>query len=399
MKLLLFIHSLSAGGAERVTANLANYWSMHGHEVTVVTLATTSVDFYALAPGIKRIVLDLTSDPNGLIAGIRQNMRRVRALRAALRQEQPEIAIAMMSTSNVLLALAARGLPRIHAIGVEHTYPPQMPLGRAWETMRFAAYSQLTAVVSLTQECACWLQEKTTAGWVHIIPNAAFWPLPDQPPTLDPGTVRRPDRKLLLAVGRLSEEKNFDKLITVFERLAISHAEWDLVILGEGPERPVLERRVKEAGLQDRVFLPGRVGNVGRWYEQADLYVMTSRFEGFPNTLLEAMTYGVPAVSFDCDTGPRDIIRHGIDGLLVPPGDLDALQAELESLIGNRSLREAYGLRAIEARERFSIERIAAMWQFLFDECAHGREGQLDAAATRNELVKGATNELQSTRH
>jgi glycosyltransferase involved in cell wall biosynthesis len=363
----------------------------------LVTLAPVAADFYELAPTIRRIALNLTSTPNGLIAGVRENLRRIGALRAVLKQEDPDFAIAMMSTSNVLLALATKGLPRIRAIGVEHTYPPQMPLGLPWEILRYAAYSQLAAVVSLTHECAYWLRKKTTASMVPIIPNAAVWPLADQIPSVDPDTVCRPGRKLLLGVGRLSDEKNFDKLIEVFERLATHHEEWDLAVLGEGSERSALEARIKGAGLAGRIFLPGRIGNVGRWYERADLYVMTSRFEGFPNTLVEAMAYGLPAISFDCDTGPRDIIRHGIDGLLVPPNDLDSLQAALKRLMSDGDLRKAYGMRAIETRQRFSIEKIAAMWQSLFDECTRSRARPGVAEAMRKELVKGTTNEHKST--
>ncbi|HVL76504.1 MAG TPA: glycosyltransferase, partial [Noviherbaspirillum sp.] len=170
--------------------------------------------------------------------------------------------------------------------------------------------------------------------------------------------------------GRLSEEKNFDLLIDVFTRLAPRHPDWDLVILGEGPERAALEGKVGIAGLRRRVFLPGRVGNMGRWYERADLYVMTSRFEGFPNTLVEAMSYGLPAVSFDCDTGPRDIIRPGIDGLLIRPGDLAALEAALGSLMTGTSERQAFARAALCTRERFSVERISSMWEQLFGQCA-----------------------------
>ena len=99
---------------------------------------------------------------------------------------------------------------------------------------------------------------------------------------------------------------------------------------------------------------------------------MTSRFEGFPNTLVEALAYGLPAVSVDCDTGPRDIIRHGIDGLLVPQNNMDALVKALSTLMGNEELRRRYATRAVEARERFSIKRICGMWEKLFNEVKNG---------------------------
>jgi len=118
--------------------------------------------------------------------------------------------------------------------------------------------------------------------------------------------------------------------------------------------------------LAGRVFLPGWIGNLGEWYERADLYVMSSRFEGFGNTLAEALSYGLAAVSFDCDTGPRDIIRHEVDGLLVPPENVARLSNALDRLMGDPVLRQSFGKRAIEVRERFSMERIAGMWEQLF---------------------------------
>ena len=135
--------------------------------------------------------------------------------------------------------------------------------------------------------------------------------------------------------------------------------------------RTALVAQVRNARQEERVFLPGRVGNVGDWYERAALYVMSSHFEGFPNTVVEAMAYGLPAVSFDCDTGPRDIIRHGIDGLLVSPGDLAGMENSLAGLMEDDLLRGEYALHAIEARERFSMERISSMWEELFStQCA-----------------------------
>lgn len=175
------------------------------------------------------------------------------------------------------------------------------------------------------------------------------------------------DRRLLLAVGRLSVEKGFRDLLESFGTLAPQFLLWDLVILGEGPERPRLMQQVASEGLEHRVWLPGRAGNIGDWYERADLYVMTSRFEGFPNTLAEAMAYGCAAISYDCDTGPRDIIRHEQNGLLVTPvGDVPALIRALDRLMANDTERKQMAARAKEIRERYSMSGILKLWDGLF---------------------------------
>lgn len=368
MKLLFFIYSLSGGGAERVTANLANYWAAKGWRITIVTLTPRDLDFYELHPAVGRIGLELADESHNVIVGFWNNLRRVRALRRVLRQVQPDVALALMSTANIILALAARGLVKVRAIGSERNHPPQLPLGAQWEALRRSTYGRLTAVVAQTQESAEWLKQHTNAKRIPIIPNMALWPLPVHAPRLSPETVRDASRSMLLAVGRLDKQKGLERLIEAFTALARKYDDWDLAILGEGPERGALESQVQAAGLGGRVFLPGRAGNVGEWYQRADLYVMSSRFEGFPNTLAEAMAHGVPAVSFDCDTGPRDIIRHEVDGLLVTPENVVALRSALDRLMGDEALRAKFATRAVEARERFSRERITGLWEELFEQ-------------------------------
>jgi glycosyltransferase involved in cell wall biosynthesis len=166
----------------------------------------------------------------------------------------------------------------------------------------------------------------------------------------------------------LESQKGFDWLIEAFSNLADEHSDWDLVILGEGPLRIALEEQVRDLDLERRILLPGRAGNMAEWYESADFYVMSSRFEGFPNTLAEAMAHGLAAVSFDCDTGPRDIIRDELDGLLVPPGDVTELTVALDLLMSDGLMRLRFAERAVEVKERFSMERIAGMWEKLFEE-------------------------------
>jgi glycosyltransferase involved in cell wall biosynthesis len=392
LKILLFTNSLAGGGTERVAAILANFWARQHWDVTVVTLDPESADFYVLDPLVRRISINLSGESSNVLDALQQNVRRVAALRRVIKQVRPDVALSMMSTPNVLLAFASRGIPGVCAIGSEHCYPPHAPLGRIWSTLCSRMYGRLSAVVALTHECAEWIRTHSSAQRVSVIPNPAVWPLPNNPPKIMPNALCAPGRKVLLAVGRLDVVKNYEVLIHAFSQLAGKYREWDLVILGEGPQRALLESAIRDKNLETRIFVPGIAGNVGEWYAHADLYVMTSRSEGFPMALAEALSHGLPAVSFDCDTGPRDIIRHGIDGLLVPPNDAAALVDALDRVMGDAALRQQFATRAHDARERFSIEKIGERWEELFRDLADSRAFSKPSGGAQRQ--KGAVHEF-----
>ena len=140
-----------------------------------------------------------------------------------------------------------------------------------------------------------------------------------------------------LAVGRLEFQKGFDLLIDAVKQLDTHNAR--LVILGEGNEREKLQNQIRQAGLGERVLLPGVMANPALAYQQALFYVMSSRHEGWPMVLTEAMAAGCPVVSFACNYGPGEIIEDGVSGLLVPPGDIDGLADAMDSLLRDRHLR------------------------------------------------------------
>ena len=365
MKILFLIHSLGAGGAERVAVNLSNYWAGLGWDVALTTLTDKEEDFYALDPRVERIPLGVARSSTNPLTAIVNNVRSIMAVRRLLKRQSAEVSVGMMTSSNVYLALGGIGL-RGCRIGVEHTHPPRWYLGPFWERLRWFSYAALHAVVALTKPTQLWLADNTRVKFTAVIPNPVPWPLPSERDGRSPHEVFQPARHTLLAVGRLVDEKGFDLLLHAFSRIAGELPQWDLVIVGDGPRRSALESQIGATGLRERAFLAGRVGNVGDWYQAADLYVMSSRVEGFPNTLIEAMACGLPAISFDCETGPADIIRNGIDGVLVPPGDVEALAAELQKLMQDEQLRLLMMTRAIEVRERLSLQRITAEWEALF---------------------------------
>jgi len=375
MHVLICIHSLGNGGAERMAGELANGWARAGRTVTLVTLEDADVDFQCLDPAVRRLALAVSGNSGGWGAAIYNNWRRVRALRQVLRRQRPDVALAMMTTSAVLLAIASAGLT-VATVGAERTFPPKAGLPRPWLWLRYWCYGWLDGVVAQTPEAADWLRAHTRAGRVDVVPNHAVWPLSDRSPHLAPDDVGMAGRRRLLAVGRLSSEKGMDTLIEIFNGLGRRHPDWELVIVGEGLARAKLTTRVEALGLADRVFLVGRLGNLANWYRSAHLFVLPSRFEGFPNVLVEAMEHGLPCVAFDCPAGPRHIIRHGVDGELVPDQNVDALASTLERMMADEALRQVYGERAREVLERFAFTRVMAIWNTLFDSVIAARRAR-----------------------
>jgi glycosyltransferase involved in cell wall biosynthesis len=357
---------MAPGGAERVAATLANFWCDTGWTVAVVTTSGREWDFYRLREGIQRWTLDADVTRLGN-SGIVPNLRRIARLRRVLVEFGPDVSLSMMDTSNVLLALAGISC-RTAAIGSERVHPPMVPLTGAWAALRKWSYRYLDAVAALTSDSASWLSRNTGAQKVAVIPNPVSLPLPVLHPIVSPRSVGSEERRRLFAIGRLTEQKGFDLLLAAFARVAGQFPNWELVIGGEGPLRPMLEESIGDLRLRGRAFLAGQIGNVGEWYQSAHAFVLSSRFEGFPNVLAEAMAHGLPAVSFDCETGPRDIISDGQNGLLVRAGDAEALAAALARLMDDDQLRSRLGARALEVRDRLSMERISSLWEQLFRE-------------------------------
>ncbi|MDN5842132.1 MAG: glycosyltransferase family 4 protein [Alcaligenaceae bacterium] len=372
--LMIVIHSLRGGGAERVAVDLAGYWLDHGCRVSVVTQTSGEHDAYRLPDGVQRHALALDSDSGGGLRAVWANVRRGWALRRIMRREQPAVVLGMMTKASILAVIAGRGLP-CRVIATEHTHPPAQHLPAAWQRMRRWAYPRADAVVALTRGTADWLDAQIPGVRAQVIPNAVRWPLPEGEPALDAGVPE--GRRRLLAVGRLHPIKGFDLLVRAFVSIADLFPDWDLVILGEGDQRPALQLQIDEAGLGARISMPGRAGNIADWYGQADLYVLSSRSEGLSNTLLEAMAGGLPCLAFDCDTGPREIIRDGIDGVLVrPAGDHEALAAWLSNLMAHPELRERVARRAADVLDRFSVPRVMRMWQQVFSDSVRGRSAR-----------------------
>jgi glycosyltransferase involved in cell wall biosynthesis len=239
-------------------------------------------------------------------------------------------------------------------------------MGPVWSRLRALLYPIAFGLVTMTHGARDFFPARMRKrSWV--IPNAA-----ELPPLKE---ARRSDQ-LVTAVGRLVPQKGFDLLLESFAKIAHKHPEWILMIWGEGPDRAALEAQRDKLGLRDRVVMPGVSKSPGSWIETADIFVLSSRYEGWGIVLLEAMASGLPVTSFDCEFGPREMISDGIDGLIAPREDISGLAATLDRLMGDSELRDRLGAAARISTERFKTERVLAQWA----EVAHDAIGERPVA-------------------
>lgn len=356
MRLTVVIASLARGGAEGVAARLASAWAGAGHQVTLVTFEPPGrAPQQALHPDIQIRQLGLTGASRSALHALWTNLARLKRLRQALRGSRPEAIVAHGDSTNVLILLASLFLPA-RVFPVEHVDPRHHRVALPWRLLRALTYRRASTVVTVSRRMIQGLPRALRKRARHIW-NPVPAPPPGPAPDLDAGIV--------LGMGRLAPQKGFDLLIRAFAAIANRHPSVRLRIIGEGPARTALEGLCRELGVEDRVSLPGATSTPESALRAGSVFVLSSRYEGFGLVLAEAMAVGLPVIATDCASGPGEILRDGVDGILVPPDNVPALTRALSRLLEDRDLARRYAARAPEVLERFSLERTLRAWDEL----------------------------------
>lgn len=361
-KVLLGTISLDrmAGGLEKNIVLLANFLARHGHDVELVTFdLPEAASFYEMDPrvGWRRVGRTRPHTPVGFFERLAL-IRRIRAIVCAATAP-----IIVCFHHGILFRFWAAALGTRARIVCSERNSLQLyehiRRSRKWSLnfLLLAVARRITVQFpGYVDDYPAWLRER-----IRVIPN----PIEPMACKATPAVPDDAGRFLVICVGRLCAQKNQLELVRVFGRLAAQFPLWDLRIVGDGSDREVLQALVAELGLGERVVLIGNSNQVPDLLAAAHLFCLPSLWEGFPNALAEAMASGLPAVAYRNCAGSRDLIEHGVTGLLAEPGNLDAMLAELMSVPERRA---AMGAAAVTVTERYSPRESFQRWQSLLDE-------------------------------
>ncbi|OKP70709.1 hypothetical protein BTE77_25945 [Ensifer adhaerens] len=349
MRIVFVLSGLGAGGAEKVVNILARHRSARGDDVHVLALnAETPESYFAYDRSVRVEALG-----GGRSAPAFKTAARIARLRGRLRALSPDLVISFLTKVNIMVVLASRGLGLRVVLSERNNFNTQ-DMSPLWRLARPLAARLAERLVMQTTDATNSLPPALKARAV-IIPN---------PITLQHARDRTAGAGTrVLAVGRLDRQKGFDLLIDAFAGIAERTPNMTLTIFGDGPERRALEEQVQRLDLADRIRLPGTTKSPVEWIDAGDIFVLSSRFEGFPNVLLEAMSAGLASIAFDCPWGPSEIIDTPAVGVLVPKEDVRQLADAIGRLAADATLQQqigATGARAVAAR--YAIQSVLQQW-------------------------------------
>lgn len=326
----MIIPSLGSGGAERVLSSLANDWSVRKNCIVEIVVLMKGEDFYQINENIKIHRLDYDSKKSIKIFSL---LKLILNLRSLIISIKPDICFSFIRQSNILTLLASKGLNC--KVVISERDSPKTPISNIYTYLRKKLYPLCDGLIVQTQ---CYKEFVTQhIGKINqkVIPN----------PVRNISTNNIIRENIVISVGRLIPIKGHEYLLRAFSKCR-NKGGWQLVILGDGILKDQLSEQAKQLGIQNQVKLIGATRQVDQWLAKSSIFAFTSVSEGFPNALAEGMSASLPCVSFNCITGPKDLIKNEKNGYLVEVGDVDNFSKKLDMLMQSEDLRQEIGKNA-----------------------------------------------------
>lgn len=366
MKILYNIATTSrSGGMERVLANKANYLAALGYEVVIVSTDRFGLPpFFHLDDKIRQINLHIEYEGNNgksiwnkLLHFPLKQWKHKKRLTEVLMRERPDITISMFNHDAGFITKIKDGSVKLLEVHFSRFKRLQYNRKGLWRLVDLWLTKQDEKTAKRFDRFVV-LTEEDKENWgnqehICVIPNAS---------TFSPIRTAALDAKKVIAVGRYSYQKGFDRLIDAWRIVAKTCPDWQLEIVGEGDEKVALQNRIDRYGLAEQVKLMPATSAIEEVYLGASVMALSSHYEGLPMVLLEAQSFGLPIVAFACQCGPKDIVADGETGYLVAEGDVQQLAERLINVMTNETLRKAMGRKAKEASRRYDEDRVMKQW-------------------------------------
>lgn len=343
------------GGTERVSSIIANELSESGYDISMASIIDGDKPFYPLNNKIK-----VTSLSKSNIRILYQTPKIIHNLRRLIKNEGIDILI-VIDTMSVFFSIPAIIGLSVRHIGWEH-FSFNNNFGKNSRRLsRQLAARYCDSIITLTEkDRQCWLKNTKHNSQITTIANPCPFLIQDK------ASVDKKETKVVLAVGRLSYLKGFDMLLEAWVKVVKDAPFWKLKIIGDGQEKDKLNDFIVKNNLIENVEMPGNTNNVEQYYEEAEIFCLSSRSEGFGMVLVEALSFGLPIVSFDCEAGPAEVLQ-GTDSILVPPNDIDLLASALLALINDEEKREDMYVVNKNKAELYQTENILKQWIALLE--------------------------------
>ena len=347
-----YIGSLSKGGAERVIVNLAAYFYSCGYRVTIVTKLQDEVE-YPVPEGVTRILADIEGDEISK-SRIKNLYRRIIKLRNIWKRLQPDHIVSFIKKNNFMAIVSAMGLHIPVIVSVRSNPAREYPDFLTRLLVRIL-FSRSAGVILQTKQAKEFFPASVQKKSI-ILPNSL------SPQFLKKKTEKQ-DSTEIVWVGRMDENKNPQMLLQAFEEIAKRYPKWTLKYVGDGPLYEKLKGLCKKSGLEKSVMFLGKTENVPQELAKSEIYVLTSKQEGMPNALIEAMVSGLAVIATDCPCGgPAELIENGENGILIPVDDKVALIQALERLMSDAEYRNNMGSKAEKLIEKVHPDVVNRQW-------------------------------------
>ncbi|WP_412706339.1 GalNAc-alpha-(1-_4)-GalNAc-alpha-(1-_3)-diNAcBac-PP-undecaprenol alpha-1,4-N-acetyl-D-galactosaminyltransferase [Aeromonas rivipollensis] len=353
IKICFFIGNISnAGGTERVTSVIANELLAQGYDVSILSLECGFSPFFELS---KDIYVSRLFKKSG--RGILRLPMTILKLREFIKDNEIDIIVDVESMLALYTVPALVGLNVRHICWEHFNYNVDLGKRARRFARKLAAYFAHDIITLTDRDKALWLKNARCNARVTTISNPLTITLPSN--------INKKKEKVFLAVGRLTYQKGFDHLLTAWSAVTKKYPEWRLKIVGDGEDREMLEKLRIDLGISHTTELHPKTNDISLHYQQAAFFVLSSRFEGFGLVLVEAQAFGLPVISFDCDMGPAEIIRHEITGWLCEKNNVNSLSEAMISAINDINNYDRKSVMAVQNSKRFSIESIISQWSRL----------------------------------